>query len=153
MRSRDVHSRSECHLRKGNSMHKPAMLAATLIFLPLAAQSATTVTGAHGDLKIHTSGCAITASTRALICKKSDFTSADVGKTIYISGAGASGATLATTISAYTRPTSVTLVPSASTTVAEGSIVWGHDDTAALQNAYDDAGNSGNPLYIPSATY
>src|SRR5258708_13852774 len=118
MRSRDVHTRSECHLRKGNSMHKSAMLAALLILLPLAAQSATTVTGAHGDLKIHTSGCAITASTKALICKKTDFTSADVAKTIYISGAGASGATLATTLSAYRSPTSVTLGASASTTVA-----------------------------------
>src|SRR5258708_30781573 len=132
MRSRDVHTRSECHLRKGNSMHKSAMLAALLILLPLAAQSATTVTGAHGDLKIHTSGCAITASTKALICKKSDFTSADLGKTIYISGAGASGATLATPISASTSPPPPTPPATAPTTASELSIVSGHDDTAAL---------------------
>ncbi len=53
------------------------------------------------------------------------FTSADVGQPITVKGAGASGADLNTTISAYTSATAVTLTANAGTTVSGAGYLVG----------------------------
>lgn len=65
------------------------------------------------------------------------FTSADIGKTINIDGAGAAGGWLFTTIAAYVSGTAVTLTDNASTTVSGADYTYGTDDSAAWQAARD----------------
>lgn len=58
-----------------------------------------------------------TASSTAFTSATMKFTPADVGKTIYIGGAGTAGVTFATTISAYVSATAVTLNNAAVTSI------------------------------------
>ena len=59
------------------------------------------------------------------------FSSDDVGKLVRVSGAGASGANLDTTIAAYVSPTQVTLTAAASTVVSGATFYWGTGLTLA----------------------
>lgn len=78
----------------------------------------------------------ITSGSNILTCSSATFTSADVGKQISVSGAGASGVVLCTTISGFTNSTTITLTANASTTVTTAAqIVYGTDDTTAWRNA------------------
>lgn len=136
------------------SRHTLLALAASSLLSPAALHATTTVTGAYGDFGIiPNAGCSITAGASALTCSISIFKSTDVGKTIYISTGGASGATLATSISSFTSGTSVTLAISASSSVSGVGIAYGHDDTVALQNAYNAALTKQGALYVPSGNY
>lgn len=95
--------------------------------------------GAKGDGKCVTDG-AMTSGSATLTSATAGFTMADVGKVIQIKGAAASGVTsLVTTIQAYTNSTTVTLAASASTTVSSAQVLWGSDDTAAIQAAINAA--------------
>lgn len=138
---------------EGVDMLKSLTFASIFMVLPLTATCATTPTGAYGDFAIDNSGCSIAASSNMLTCSKSDFVPTDVGKTIYVSGAGSSSGTLPTVISTYINSTTVTLAASASTAANGVPIAWGHDDTVALQNAYNTALTKGGALYIPSGSY
>jgi hypothetical protein len=75
------------------------------------------------------------------------FTPAMVGQSIRVVGAGAAGADLLTTISAWTSASAVTLTANAGTTVARSGAIFGTDDTASLiaclnaAGAYAAAGN------------
>jgi hypothetical protein len=66
---------------------------------------------------------AITSGTTAFTCTSAGatFTAGDVGKSIIVAGAGASGGFLFTTISAYVSAHAVTLSASASTTVSNAN--------------------------------
>jgi hypothetical protein len=87
-------------------------------------------------------------------------TTAMVGNTIVIPGAGVAGASLATTIAAYVSPTQVTLAAAASTalTGAGQTILFGPDASAALAavvtaaNARMALGNFAC-VYIPTGGY
>lgn len=68
------------------------------------------------DLTIFADGVA-TASSTTFTSATAGFTAADVGKEITIAGAGAAGARLVTTISAFTNATTVTLGAAATTSV------------------------------------
>lgn len=68
-----------------------------------------------------------------------NFTATDVGKNIIVSGAGAAGANLVTTISAFTSATQVTLAAAASTTVVGVVATWG--------TLYGNSGNYGLVRY------
>lgn len=81
------------------------------------------------------------------------FTSSDVGKTVYIDGAGAAGASFVTTISGYTSATQVTLTANAGTTVTGRTAVFGSDDTASIQAAIDAAPSGGLDLFFPDGIY
>jgi hypothetical protein len=105
--------------------------------------------GAKGNAK-SVGGCSITAGSATLSCTTAPFATTDVGKTIYVQGAGASGASLSSTISSYNSANSVSLADSAGTSVSGNSIFWATDDTSALQNAYNYAVAKGYALYIPS---
>lgn len=90
---------------------------------------------AAADAKAATGG-AITSGTAILTVSGGDqFTAGDVGKSIWVPGAGASGAALASTIAAWTSSTEVTLTDNASATVSGKKVAWGTDDTAAVRAA------------------
>lgn len=115
--------------------------------------------GAKGD-GIEIQGTAsISSTSHALTCTGAAFTANDVGKTIVIDGAGASGAQLATTISAFTDATHVSITAAAGSTVSSVRIVYGTDDTVAIQNAinaaynYSVGKNSGGKVFIPNGLY
>jgi hypothetical protein len=96
--------------------------------------------GALGDG--HTvADAAMTSGSATLTCAMSvPFTVGDVGKRILVLGAGASGETLAATISAYTDTGHVTLNATAGTSVSSACAMWSSDDTVAVQAAIDAAG-------------
>lgn len=99
----------------------------------------------------------ITSGTPLLTSSGSTFTSADVGKRIYVPGAGAAGAGLSTTIASFVGATQVNLAVNASTTVTAvaatnaAPFAYGTDDTTAIQSAMTAAGNTRSALYIPGS--
>ncbi|MDC1268160.1 hypothetical protein N8Z76_00345 [Gammaproteobacteria bacterium] len=108
--------------------------------------------GAHGDMQRNTTAD-ITASDATLTADSGTFTSADVGKFIYVSGAGVSGATLKTTIASYTSGTEVELTATASTTVSNNTIIWATDDTTDIQATIDYCKDNDLSLYVPGRTF
>lgn len=90
--------------------------------------------GAVADGKSSPSG-SITSASQTLAITGA-FVSGDVGKAVRVEGAGAAGVDLVTTISAFIDADSVTLTASASTTVSGANVVWGTDDTNAIEEAY-----------------
>ncbi|MGD0229713.1 MAG: hypothetical protein ABSC19_05045 [Syntrophorhabdales bacterium] len=97
----------------------------------------------------------MSASSATLTLSASGFTAADVGSAIIVQGAGASGADLITTISAYTSGTAVTLAASASTAVSTAKVTWGPrtGDTMASHGPWVEAANYSNstrPLWTPN---
>ncbi|MGF6434322.1 hypothetical protein [Bradyrhizobium elkanii] len=123
--------------------------------------------GAVGDGITVAATVSITSGTNTLTATGATFASSDVGKRIVVPGAGASGAPLATTISAFTDTTHVTLGTNAGTTISavfEG-ITYGTDDTAAIQAALNAFQGAGTPpsefpffynlatIYFPTGIY
>src|SRR5271154_825347 len=105
-------------------------------------------------------GFANIASSAALLngAATGTFSATDVGATIMVTGAGASGADLWTTILTFIDSTQVTLSANAATTVTNQSCVFGMvDDTAAIQAAINAVSSSPNAdqtvLYIPAGVY
>lgn len=94
--------------------------------------------GALGDTQ-SVSDASISSSTTSLVSISGPFTVLDIGKHVWVAGAGAAGAALSTTISAYTSATTVTLASAASTSVSGKEAAWGTDDTAAIQSAVNVA--------------
>ncbi|MGA0595384.1 hypothetical protein ACO2SS_10000, partial [Enterovirga sp. CN4-39] len=73
--------------------------------------------GARGD-GVRREGCATTAGSAVLTCPGAAFTAGDVGKTVILKRAGASGGQMISTITSRTSATTVTMAANASTTVA-----------------------------------
>lgn len=80
------------------------------------------------------------------------FVSADVGKYIVVSGIGAAGVPLASTISHVTSSTQITLATNALTTTSNiGAVIaYGHDDSVSFASAVA-AFPKGGRVYIPHA--
>ena len=98
--------------------------------------------GAKGDARsCNSQDVSITSGNKTLAVVGAQFTHAalDVGKLIVVSGAGAAGGLLSTTITAINSTTSVQLQSAASTTLANVAsyISVGTDDTVALQTAFN----------------
>jgi hypothetical protein len=94
----------------------------------------------------------MTASSATLTSASGPFSAADVGKTVGVIGAGASGVTLISTISSFTNSTQVTLASAASTTVSNAHFAFGTDDTSALSSFF--AANVGKTAALdPNAKY
>lgn len=95
--------------------------------------------GAKGDGKIVLDG-AITSGLAVLTSASNPFVSGDVGKYVMIKGAAATGVTnLVGTILTFTNAGSVTISVNASTTVTGAMVLWGTDDTVAIQAAINAA--------------
>lgn len=109
--------------------------------------------GAKGDLRTVTDG-AITSGLAIVTSATAVFTLGDVGKQIQVSGAGAAGVTLYSTISTFTNATQVTIALVASTTVTNATIKIYTDDGVAIglaSAAVQSAG--GGTLFFPVGTY
>ena len=103
-----------------------------------------------------------TAASTAFTDANANFTSADVGKTMAITGAGPSGAPLDTSIAGFTSATAVTLATAASTTVS-GTATYSYGSpgttgtTTATSTAFSDPHGSfasadvGKSILIPGA--
>lgn len=104
-----------------------------------------TADGLYGLTGSMTSGSAV------LTFSTGGFTSAHVGATVRVNGAGASGAVLVTTIATFTNSTTVTLVTAASTTVSGTMVLAGHDNGTAVNNALIAA--TGKRLTFPKGVY
>lgn len=111
--------------------------------------------GAVANAVTITGNCSITSGAAALTVSGAAFAAGDVGKAITLPGAGASGAALVTTISAYTSATQVTLAANASTTLSSSSqtVTYGTDNKTAIQNALNQGIASGQAVYIPAGRY
>lgn len=90
--------------------------------------------GAVPDGETVSNGAATSGST-TVTSASGLFTDRDVGKVLYIAGAGAAGVPLVTTISSVTSSTSVVVADAASTTVSGKELTWGTDSTAAIDAA------------------
>jgi hypothetical protein len=111
-----------------------------------------TVFGANPDGVTVMDG-AITSGTKALACHTSTpFNCAtDVGKQLLVAGAGASGATLGTTISACADSGDVTLTVAAGSTVTNAAVSFGTDQSTIFQKAVNTLAGTGTPLLIPAS--
>lgn len=94
----------------------------------------------NGAVSIASSGTTVTAGAAL-------FAAGDVGKTIYIPGAGAAGAILRTRITVYTDTTHVTVLTAASTTVSSvtghvGRGEWAAVDVVCSNNQINNAGSN-----------
>jgi len=118
--------------------------------------------GAKGDTKVVTDA-QMTAANPALTSSKANFTSADVGKTVIVKGAGRPGGSLGTlttdlvtTISSITSPTQANLAIAAGATVTGAKAHWGTDDTTAINGlALPEARSTptGAAVYFPPGNY
>ncbi len=108
--------------------------------------------GAKGDTKTVSDG-AITMATPDFTSATAGFVPGDVGKVITVRGAGASGATLVTTIQSFVSGTAVTLAANAGATVSNAITNWGTDDTTAIQNAINALPLSGGIVFLPQGDY
>ncbi len=112
--------------------------------------------GAVGNGTVLTDG-AMTATSTTLTSASASFSAADVGKAIIVKGAAATGVTsLVTTIASVTNATTAVLTVAATTTVSSAYVLYGTDDTAAIQaaiNAADSYATSHGygQCYIPPA--
>lgn len=121
--------------------------------------------GAAGDGRVAT-GCAVAAGSPTLTCPSGPFAPGDAGKVIAVYDAGrvfapgtpqAMVQPLSTRIAAFISPTQVTLsAPAVTATTASSRVVWGTDDTVALQRALDSlatAAGTGGVLMLPPGRY
>lgn len=120
--------------------------------------------GAVGDAQIvnapgpTTNAVSIASGTNTLTVIGAGFAPGDVGKTICVYGAGAFVSSisvnqqLVTTISGYISSTQVTLAANAVATLTSATkmVIWGTDNTAAIQNA---ANSSLSAVYVPKGAY
>lgn len=82
----------------------------------------------------------MTSGSATLTVTGANFVAGDVGKLAYVRGAGAAGATLATTVSARISATQLTLAANASTTVSAQDCIIATNDATTVTNAAAVAG-------------
>lgn len=117
--------------------------------------------GAVGSGKAAYGSAVISASSHSLTLVAppdgiAEFSLADVGKTIRVTGAGTAGADLFTTIASYISPTNVTLTAAAITSIDQTDTYWwpvGSDDTTAIQDAINAATVANGIVYFPAGVY
>jgi hypothetical protein len=123
------------------------LTACTLLQAQSGAYVSVTSYGAKGDAITHSDGVA--NGTATFTSSSSSFSSADVGKFIEITGAGASSGILTTTIKSVQSATLITLTASASSSGTGLYFTYGTDNTTAFRSAY----NAAVPLSVPVGSY
>lgn len=109
--------------------------------------------GAKSDGKQVFDASTTNSTTTTITSASANFNPGDVGKTIVvIQGSVATGPWPARsgTIQSYISPTQITaLLGTAPGALTSAQVIWGTDDTAAVQNAANAAGTKAQPLFIP----
>jgi hypothetical protein len=105
----------------------------------------------YADVRV-VPGSAIVAATNILTSLSGGFTANDVGKRIYVSGAGEKGGALSGNITSYTNSHIVVISATAALTVVNQPAMIGTNNKTALQAAID-AAPSNQFVYIPAGTY
>jgi hypothetical protein len=108
--------------------------------------------GAVGDARM-VLDASISTGTATLTSASAAFVAGDVGKGIWIAGAGASGAQLSTTILSRTSATVVVLNTNAGTTVSNATMVTGTNNTSALSTWFGLASATTELRATPGAIY
>jgi hypothetical protein len=110
--------------------------------------------GCEGD-GIQVVDGAMTTGSTTLTSATANFQSYDVGKPITVTLAGASGATLVTTISAWTNATTVTLAAANASggNVTNATVSYGTDNATALVNAMATAQTYGGDVLLSAGVY
>ena len=115
---------------------------------------------ARGNTQSLSASVTLAAGSKALSTATSLFAATDVGKVIEVTGAGASGATLSASITAYASPTSITLSTGGTTALSASAqtVTWGTDDSPAFAAAITammgrQATGGATCVYAPAATY
>jgi hypothetical protein len=108
--------------------------------------------GAHGDAKQIANGCTTTTTSTTVVCPSAPFVTGDVGKELWVTGAGASGVAFGATISTVVSNTTVTVASTPSTTVTQNQAVFGHDDVAAIQDCFNYSSLHGVQCVLGTAT-
>lgn len=109
--------------------------------------------GAKADVSASPRSCTLSVGSTTLVCTAVTFLPTDVGKDMYIAGAGAAGVSLVTKITGFTSASTVTIGNPAITATSNPNLFYGTDDTAAIQAAYNAAVAAGRALYIPGGDY
>lgn len=112
--------------------------------------------GAMADMLTLSSAVTMTVGSGVANIPGASFTSTDVGKPITILGAGASGAPIAGTITAWTSATSITVSVDASTALtgaADVTVIYGTDNTPYFIDAISALPASGGTIYVPAGRY
>ena len=156
------------HVKLANEAHLGSLPITRPI--PLSHDFTYYVDGAWGDAVVLTDG-SITAGSNTLTVPSGKFTVDDLGKVIVVYGAGAYVPDpkniaqflqpLTTAISKVIDQQNIQLADAAGTAISRSPrVVYGHDDTQALQNALDElaasdgsGGNVGGVLEIPPGHY
>jgi len=95
-----------------------------------------------------------TVSTFGFTSASGAFTTADIGKSIGILGAGPAGVGLLTTIAAVGSATSITLSGQIQSTVTTAGYFYGNDDTAAINAAISACISAGGGIvFVPPGVY
>jgi hypothetical protein len=108
--------------------------------------------GAVGDAK-RAGDVTTTASSATLTSASNPWALGDVGKAIHVTGAGAGSATLSTTIASFVSAGQITISVAATTAHAGVAVVWGTNDTAAIQAAVDAVAPTGGTIFFGRKNY
>lgn len=111
--------------------------------------------GAKGDTTVGNFSVSITSGTKNLTVAGGTFTVADQGKLMTVTGAGAAGATLFTSITTVNSGTSLVVADNAGTTLTTSSqtVAWGTNDTTALQAWITGCQNASAICYLDEGLY
>ncbi len=109
--------------------------------------------GAKADLIFGFDG-AIFAASHTLNSATASFTTADLGKAVWVEGAGTAGASdILGRISSINSSTSIEISIPASFTVAGARFRYGTDNLSAIQRAFDTSIDRGQEIYFPTGAY
>ncbi|UNY40320.1 putative tail fiber protein [Pseudaeromonas phage vB_PpeM_ KLEP7] len=93
---------------------------------------------------VKTTGGVVTSGSPSLSDSAASFMESDVGKLLYVAGAGIGGSCLVTTIAGVISSTSILMASVASVTCASAHYIYGTDDTQAWANAFSYVGDNRN---------
>lgn len=109
--------------------------------------------GAQGDGVATTGSMSSSVNPTWVTLNTGTVTSANIGQKVYVSGAGAAGAYLSTTIASIQSGSIAVLASPALTTVSGAEVRYGSGDSTAVAAAFAAIPSSGGVVVFPTGTY